>query len=135
MKLAAVIILLGLTGCAVTDVAPQGLMPADEMVTAPTAPLTRDQATRIASDYFHTFFGDCGGMTPEGETPDAWLFSTVIGFSADPGPKIRVAKSGATVSATGYATVYWSDGKWRYDATRYRTFFGPDADASPPSSG
>jgi hypothetical protein len=99
------------------------LLPTSEMSIVPTVPVSRDDAFRIAGQYFHTFFGDCGGVGGPTEADEAWLFSTAVGFAGAKGPTIVVAKSGLCVFARGKAPIFWIDGRWRFDATRYRTFF------------
>lgn len=87
---------------------------------------SQETAARVARGYFHTFLGDCGDVDFAKEEADAWVFRTVVGFAADKGPDIVVSKAGTWVFTKGGAVCYWIDGRWRFDASRYRTFFHND---------
>lgn len=132
-------ILLGLlcficAGCASVSVpkAPEAdaarvrLHATDEMTYSPSGSVSSEAAARIACEYFHTFFGDCGGIGAAEDRKDVWAFPTAVGFAGTKGRDILVAKSGTCVFVKGGAVVFWIDGRWRYDRTKYRGFFDVD---------
>lgn len=132
----AIGILLGATcllcaGCASVTApkAPQsamekaGLRTMESMTLAPHAPVSSQEAASIAREYFHVFFGNCGGIDAAKERGDYWAFPTFVGYGATKGTDILVAKSGTCVFAQGDAAMFWIEGHWKYDRTKYPTFF------------
>jgi hypothetical protein len=101
------------------------------MAFAPSGPVSSDAAAQIAREYFHTFFGDCGGIGAAEEREEVWLFPTAVGYAGTKGGDILVAKSGTCVFVKDGAVVFWIDGRWRFDAEKYRSLFDLDL-SSPP---
>jgi hypothetical protein len=54
-----------------------------------------------------------------------------VGYAGTKGGDILVAKSGTCVFVKDGAVVFWIDGRWRFDAEKYRSLFDLDL-SSPP---
>jgi hypothetical protein len=61
----------------------------------------RDKCTAIANAYFEHVYGACGSIQVGPSDGAFWIFTTMVGFGAQPGPPIKVSKAKGAISCEG----------------------------------
>ncbi len=64
-----------------------------------------DEARILAQAYLGAAVSGCGGVGDVRAEGEAWVWDSLVGRGARPGPQIRVARDGTSISAAGHPSV------------------------------
>jgi hypothetical protein len=60
-----------------------------------------EKCTAIANAYFEHVFGSCGAFELGPADVSYWVFTTKVGYGAQPGPSIKISKTTGSISCEG----------------------------------